>query len=156
MSRIEEKVVVSAPHILQEHPIIQLYQENNQFGKNIGIHFKIIDRGLVEYYGQIIENKLATPIAAHGGFTASLCDGALGIAALTLVAENNQLVSTVEMNIKFLKPILLCDNLKAIGKVISAGKRIIFSVCDVYNQKEELVAHATGTFNAYPIDKSKY
>jgi len=99
---------------------------------------------------------LATPKAVHGGLIATLCDGALGIAALSTVVEDNKVVATIEMNIKYLKPAFEGEEIVAKAIVISAGKRIIVSTCEVFNQNQELIAIASGTFNAYPKEKAGY
>lgn len=143
-------------HKLNTHPLIVKYNNSNRFGDLLGIEFTILDKGKVEYTVQINTDLLATEIAAHGGLIATLCDGALGIAALSCVVEDNNVVATVEMGVKYLKPVLLNDQLQAKGEVIKAGKRILFSEAKVYNQRNELVATATGTFNAYPSEKAGY
>jgi uncharacterized protein (TIGR00369 family) len=143
-------------HILNNNFLIKKYVESNNFGRLLGIYFEIVEAGKVHYFATINESHLATPNATHGGFIATLCDGALGIAALSKVVENSNVVSTIEFNVKFLRPINLGDKIVVIGETISSGKRIIFSECKVLNQKNELVAIATGTFNVYPSEKAGY
>ena len=143
-------------HYLNEHPSIVSYNRFNQFGKLLHIAFTIIKQGEVEYHATINEDLLATPKAAHGGFMATLCDGALGIAALSCVVEKDMVVATVEMNVKYLRPVFLGDQIIAKGIVISEGKRLIFSEAKVYNQENQLIASASGTFNAYPKEKAGY
>lgn len=143
-------------HPLNNNPIILQYVAGNQFGVLLGIDFVIIDKGKVTYQAQIEKKHLATPQAAHGGLLATLCDGALGIAALSEVVEVNKIVATVEMNIKYLRPVLLGDKLLAKAETIKSGNRLIFSEAKVYNQKNELIASASGTFNAYPKEKAGY
>jgi len=85
---------------------------------------------------------------------AAMMDGVLGVAALSLSASENKLVSTVEFKINYFKPVHLSDNLTGYGRVDHKGKRIIISSGEIYNQNKELVAKGMGTFNAYPFDKS--
>ena len=47
----------------------------------------------------IQEKHLATPVAAHGGALAALADALIGVAALSAVAEELKLVSTIEFKI---------------------------------------------------------
>jgi uncharacterized protein (TIGR00369 family) len=143
-------------HPLNKHYLIQAYNESNRFGDLLGINFIILEKGIVEYTAKIDSNLLATQIAAHGGLIATLCDGALGIAALSCVVEEDKVVATVEMHVKYLKAVLFEDQLTAKAQVISAGKRLLFSECKVFNQRNEIVASATGTFNAYPKEKAGY
>ena len=143
-------------HPLNTNPIILQYQESNNFGTLLGIKFEILSEGIVEYYATIHSNLLATPKAVHGGLMATLCDGALGIAALSSVVALNKVVATIEMNIKYLKPAFEGDNIVAKAKIVSKGNRILVSSCEIFNQNKELLAIASGTFNAYPKEKAGY
>ncbi len=141
---------------LNSNDLILKYNESNNFGDLLGISFQILEKGKVEYKAKIKKEHLATIKAVHGGLIASLCDGALGIAALSCVVENQQVVATIEMNIKYLKPAFEGDELIAKAEVISAGKRILVSECKIFNQKNEIIAVSSGIFNAYPKEKAGY
>ncbi len=138
--------------------LIEKYIASNYFGKHLGMEFKIIEEGIVEYHLKIAQNHLATPQAAHGGLIAALVDGALGVAALSAVYKENKVVSTVEYKLNFLSPALLSDELIAKAKVEQKGKRILIVSCDVFcgNKENKLVAKALGTFNAYEANKAGY
>jgi uncharacterized protein (TIGR00369 family) len=98
---------------------------------------------------------LATPTTAHGGIIAGYMDAVLGLAALYVSSENACLVSTVEFKINFISPVRVGDVLIGEGRVISKGKRIIVAEGKIYQAGSgDLVATATGTFNAYPYEKS--
>lgn len=141
-----------------QHPLISDYIKHNQYGQLIGMDFEIIKSGLLHYRLNIQAKHLATPLAAHGGLIASLCDAALGVVALSAVCEQNKVVSTVEYKINFISPAQLNNTLLAVSKVESKGNRIIVSSCDVFceNDNMRLVAKALGTFNAYPAEKAGY
>lgn len=141
-----------------ENNLIEKYIANNHFGKLIGMDFKIINEGNVEYYLTISKNHLATPNSAHGGVIASLIDAALGVAGLSMVYKENKVVSTVEYKTNFMNPALLNDELKAVAKVEQRGKRIIIISCDVLaiNRRNTIIAKALGTFNAYDAVKAGY
>lgn len=138
--------------------IIEQYIANNHFGKTLGMNFKIVEPGLVHYFIKINKEHLATPLAAHGGVISALMDGLLGVAALSVSAQENKVVSTVEFKINFLAPALLDDELIGIGKVEQQGKRLIISSGDIICQKRDnvLIAKAIGTFNAYPAEKAGF
>ena len=141
-----------------ENNLIEKYIAHNQFGRLLGMDFKIIDDGNLEYYLTVDKNHLATPLAAHGGLIAALIDGALGVAALSSVHKENKVISTVEYKTNFLNPALLNDKLKAVSKVEQKGKRLIIVSCDVYavNRDNILIAKALGTFNSYDASKAGY
>ncbi|MDH4471134.1 MAG: PaaI family thioesterase [Fluviicola sp.] len=140
---------------LNQHPIILQYIEWNAFGRLLGMDFEITESGKVTYHITITENHLATPIASHGGAIAGLLDAALGVACLSKVCEQGKIVSTVTMNIQFMAPALLNDQLTVIAEVTKAGNRILFAEAVVRNASGEKIASATATMNAYPIEKAR-
>jgi acyl-CoA thioesterase len=138
--------------------LIESYTKNNFFGKLIGMEFKILSGGEVEYYLTITKEHLATPHAAHGGAISSLVDAALGVAGLSLVHTEDKVVSTIEYKINFLSPALLNDRLVARAKVEQKGKMILVISCEVIcsNRSDTAIAKALGTFNAYDKSKAGY
>lgn len=143
---------------MAEENLIEKYIRTNNFGRVVGMEFKVITPGTVEYSVTVTKDHLATPTTAHGGMISALVDGALGTAALSLVAHEYRAVSTVEYKINYLSPSFLNDQLVAKAKVDHAGKRIIISSCEVYciNRDNKLIAKAMGTFNAYDAKKGGY
>ena len=133
--------------------ILTQYQGSNHYGKLLGMELDIIRPGEVHYTLQVTEKLLATPMAAHGGVIASLIDGTIGVAGLTLVMNEEKVVSTVELKMNFLLPAVSGDVLKAFGKVIHVGNRLLFTECEVFNQNGDLLAKGAGTLNAYPAKK---
>lgn len=138
--------------------LIDKYIQYNFFGKLVGMDFKIIAEGEVEYYLTITKDLLATPHAAHGGVIAALADSALGIAGLSAVHKENKAVSTVEYKVNFLSPAFLNDQLVAKAKIDQKGKRLIIISCDIFctNRDNKLIAKSIGTFNAYDASKAGY
>lgn len=141
-----------------KNTLIEKYIENNHFGTLIGMNFTIVSKGHVEYHLTVTKNHLATPNAAHGGLISALVDGALGVAGLSAVHQDNKVVSTVEYKINFLSPALLNDHLIAIAKTEQQGNRLLIISCDVFasNRENRLIAKALGTFNAYDASKAGY
>ncbi|GAA0876407.1 PaaI family thioesterase [Wandonia haliotis] len=134
--------------------IIETYKRTNRFGDDLGMQLSIVQPGEIEYKLAVSDKHMATPVAAHGGVIATLMDGTLGVAALSLVVEQGKVVSTIELKLNFLSPARLGDTLIATGKVVQAGSRIIYAEGEIRNQKNELVAKGSGTFNAYPAEKA--
>lgn len=120
---------------------IQSYMDKNRFGEWLGMSFEVLEPGIVAYRLEIQEKHLATPMHAHGGCIASLLD-----ATLSLVADKQKVVSTVDLSIQFLSGVKCKDQLISYSKCFKKGKKLIFMQADVLNQKKELVAHANGTF----------
>jgi len=134
--------------------LIDIYHKVNHFGRENGMKLTIVNPGEIIYEMEVLEKHLATKTTIHGGMVAAMMDGVLGVAALTDVAKQKKLVATVEFKINYFKPAYLGDKLKGLGRVDFRGNRIIATSGEIYNQNNELVAKAMGTFNAYPVEKS--
>jgi uncharacterized protein (TIGR00369 family) len=134
--------------------LIEIYHQVNNFGRENNMKLTVVKPGEIIYEMEVLEKHLATVNTIHGGMIAALMDGVIGVAALSLVAQDKKLVSTVEFKLNYYKPAYLGDVLKGYGRVDNAGKRIISTSGEIYNQKGEMIAKAMGTFNAYPFDKS--
>ena len=137
-----------------EAQLMKHYEQTNEFGRINGMELINYEHGKIEYKMVIKPTHLATPTTAHGGILAAYMDGIMGVAALTASAKNLNLVSTVEFKINYLKPAFAGDILTGKGEIISEGKRIIIAKGEIFNQKGDLISIATGTFNAYPYQKS--
>jgi|ERR1700744_5949201 len=137
------------------HPIIQKYIEFNNYGKDLGLHFDIVEPGVVNHYLTIGQKHLATPHTAHGGVVAAMMDAVLGVAALSLVCEDMKIVSTVEFKLNFLNPCLLGDELSGESVIDHRGSRIIIVSGTIRSvNRNKVIAKAIGTFNAYPAAKA--
>ncbi len=79
----------------------------------------------------------------HGGLICDIADAAMG-AAYHSVLTNEEICSTLELKVSFLKPALR-TTLRAEGKVIKSGKSVGFLECDVTDEDGNLLARATST-----------
>ncbi len=138
--------------------LIEQYIEQNNFGKTLGMDFKIIEPGLVHYFMTIKQGHLATPKAAHGGVISGFMDGLLGVTALSVSAKDNHIVSTVEFKLNFFSAAFMGDTLQGIGKVEHQGKRLIVTSAEIVcpERNNVVIAKALGTFNTYPAEKAGY
>ena len=81
---------------------------------------------------------------AHGGAISAILDEIMGRTAVYIL---NKLIMTKTMNIEFLKPILIGQEMKAQGKVLDYNNdREAIIEGFIYNDKEVLCAKATGAF----------
>jgi uncharacterized protein (TIGR00369 family) len=142
--------------LLNNHPLIQAYIANNNFGKLLEAEFQIKDYGIIEYYVKVVEKHLATPNAVHGGCIAALLDATIGVGALSLVCEQGMVVSTLEFKVSFLNACKIGDELKSFSNPIKIGNRLIFMEAEIVNQDNLLIAKASATLNAYPKEKAGY
>jgi uncharacterized protein (TIGR00369 family) len=134
--------------------LIRIYEKTNTFGNEMGMELTVFSPGHISYALTITEKHLAVPKVAHGGVVAALIDGALGVAGLSLAAEENKVVSTVEFKVNYLQPARVGDELTCEAKVIHAGKRLLNIEAKVTNQQNALIATSSGTFNKYPAEQS--
>ena len=137
------------------HPLIEAYQETNQFGASQGYILEVIRPGHIRYHMAANERHLALPTVVHGGAIAALMDAALSVAGLSHTAPDDKLVGTVEFKINYLAPALKGDELVAEGIVIKAGLRLLTVEAEIRAaNRDVLLAKGIGTLNAYPSEKS--
>ena len=82
----------------------------------------------------------------HGGVTAALADTAGAFAAYTVVPKGTELV-TIELKINYLLPIP-AGKVRAVGKVLRAGRNFVVVECEVLDHEGEVAAKALMTFGA--------
>jgi uncharacterized protein (TIGR00369 family) len=88
--------------------------------------------------------RLHNPMGTlHGGILCDIADAAMGFAFVSTLADD-ELFTTVEIKLNFLKPIFK-SKLRAEGKLIKKGSRVGLLECHVYDEKQSLVAHSTST-----------
>ena len=89
----------------------------------------------------------------HGGVIATILDEAMGWAAIHL---HKLIVLTKNMNIDYIQPVFIDDELKAEGrvqKIEDDGKVVIEAT--LHNGKGELCARSTGTFSYFSPSEIK-
>ena len=87
-------------------------------------------RGKVEIISPLSQLALQQHGLAHAGLTFALGDSAAGYAAMTLLPADQEIV-TAEMKINLLAP-GQGSSLRAAGRVLKPGKRLIVVAADVY------------------------
>ncbi len=79
----------------------------------------------------------------HGGILCDLSDAAMGCAFASTLPDHVS-YTMVELKLNFFKPIWT-TKLRAVGKVTKREDAMGLVECQVYDSKDSLVAHATGT-----------
>lgn len=79
----------------------------------------------------------------HGGVLCDVADAAMGMAFSSLL-QDGESFTTLELKINFLKPVWK-EKLRAFGRVVKSGKTVGLVECDVLDENDQLVAHATST-----------
>tara|TARA_Y100000310_G_C20704311_1_gene833480 strand:- start:8463 stop:8903 length:441 start_codon:yes stop_codon:yes gene_type:complete len=100
------------------------------------------------------EDHLSPTGAIHGGVISGFLDSSLGCAVMT-VLDKGEMCSTVDLNVKFFKPIKQGDKIIAESKVINSGRTLCSVISRVFKDGEPTkdIALATATFNRYKIQK---
>lgn len=87
----------------------------------------------------------------HGGFIASMLDFACGYVALSKV-DPGYTIATVEIKISYHRAITKDTGpIKAIGSVVSGGRRMIFTEAKLVDANNKLLASATSSVMVLPI-----
>jgi uncharacterized protein (TIGR00369 family) len=79
----------------------------------------------------------------HGGVLCDVADAAMGMAYASTLDEG-ETFATLELKINFLKPVWNA-RLRAVADVVNRGRTIGLVACDVFDEKDRLVARATST-----------
>ena len=86
------------------------------------------------------ENPMGT---VQGGILCSLADAAMGFAFVSTLADGESF-TTLELKINYVRPFWK-GTLLAHGWVVSRGKTVGLTECDVVDDAERLIAKATST-----------
>ena len=97
--------------------------------QHLGVRLLRAERGLVELALPYGEKVTQQQDGFHGGAMGALADIAGGYAGLTVLPEDNEVV-TVEYKINFLAS-FQGGELRATGRVVKSGKRIVVTTADV-------------------------
>ena len=91
-----------------------------------------------------VEERHANPMGTvHGGILCDLADAAMGMAYFSTL-EAGESFTTLELKINYLRP-FWTGKLVANGRVVSRGRTVGLTACDVLDAEGRLIAHATST-----------
>ncbi len=125
---------------------------SDRYGEWLGYTIQQVDREnrTVKTALTIRDDHLSPSGAVHGGVISGFLDFSCGCAVFASL-EQGQLCSTVELNVKYFKPLRSGDQILARAEVVSQGKSLCSVLAKVYKQDQADVtlAMATGTFNIY-------
>lgn len=136
---------------------IPIFKSINKYDLDNGMTFEILSPGSIIYRIKILEKHLSSPNTAHGASIAGFMDCVLGLSALSEAIMTDNLTSTVEFKINYIRPVKLGEELVGTGKVVHRGKSLIISQGEIrVDGTNELVAMGQGTFNTYPFSKKDF
>ena len=79
----------------------------------------------------------------QGGILCALADGAMGFAFVSTLADGESF-TTLELKINYLRP-FWTGTLLAHGRIVSRGRTVGMTECDVVDESGRLIAKATST-----------
>ncbi|MET9476882.1 PaaI family thioesterase [Streptomyces sp. NPDC002917] len=92
--------------------------------------------------------------SVHGGVYATLLDSAAGCAVQSTLPAGMGYTS-LDLTVKFLRPVTVdTGRIRAVGTVISSGRRTALAEARLLDEKDRLLAHATSTCMLFPLPAS--
>ena len=110
---------------------------------NGGLLFRTISEDEYEFITTINENHLNAAGITHGGFISAVVDAGAGTAAHR-AADNNPCV-TISLELKFISPVKLGQELIGTTKIQKKTKSMVFLTCELTAAKK-IVATASGVW----------
>ena len=137
--------------LLQER--MQGTSPNPPITKTMGMKIIHVESGFIRFEAIPSRQHLNSLGVVQGGFAASVLDAAAGCAVQSLLPARVKL-ATVDLNIKFFKPIRLDhEELYAEGRILHMTQRIGAAEGKLVDDHGKPYAHATGTFMIFPLIK---
>lgn len=110
----------------------------------MGIAVEALDEGRATLRMDARAEHLNADGIVHGGVLPALADAAMGSAARTLAGDAAQLL-TAESNLRYLAAVRE-GAVRAEGRVVKAGHRVVFTEVDITDAQGALVARGGATF----------
>jgi uncharacterized protein (TIGR00369 family) len=89
--------------------------------------------------------------SVHGGVYATLLDSAAGCAVHSTLPQGMGYTS-IDLNVKFLRPVTVdTGKIRAVGAVLSSGRRTALAQAELRDSEDRLLAHATSSCMLIPI-----
>jgi uncharacterized protein (TIGR00369 family) len=89
--------------------------------------------------------------SVHGGVYATLLDSAAGCAVQSTLPPGMGYTS-LDLAVKFLRPVTVdTGTIRAVGSVLTSGRRTALAEAHLYDETDRLLAHATSTCMLLPL-----
>jgi acyl-CoA thioesterase len=114
------------------------------YAKLLGIQLDEIGSGTATLGIDVRKELMQNRGVVHGGAIASLIDTATAFAIIPLLAPKER-VTTVDLTISYLRP-LTSGRVKAVAKVVRAGRRLFVVSAEVFDKDGNLATTALSTY----------
>jgi uncharacterized protein (TIGR00369 family) len=125
---------------IKDHYLAMIDQKN--FDHFINPNIIKLEDGLAEVRWLPQPEHLNRFGAIHGGALAGLIDSVASITSLTKLKR----IVTIEMNISYIKAATISNKILAKGVVIQAGKSLIRTTVELFNEDNQLITRGNLTF----------
>jgi uncharacterized protein (TIGR00369 family) len=111
-----------------------------------------VERGRAVFEGRP-DRSVYNPLGAvHGGYAATLLDSACGIATHSALGPGRS-HSTLELKVSYLRPLSEDSGVvRAIGRVISVGKRVAFAEATLHDEAGRICATGSSTLLVFDLE----
>ena len=119
----------------------QLSTKSGFLKNNGGLLFRKISTNRFEFKTKIKKKHLNTAGITHGGYISSIIDSGAGTGAHR--AARSSLCVTISLDIKFISPTKLNDEINGFVKILKKTKSMVFLNCHLKTDKK-IIASASG------------
>jgi uncharacterized protein (TIGR00369 family) len=132
--------------LLEVRQVIASSGSRPGIGRTLGIKGTVAEHGYVVLTGSPTEDHYNPLGSVHGGYVATMLDGAMALAVHTTL-EGGTDYATTDLKIAYLRALTtLSGPLRCEGTILNAGKRMILGEARLFDAKDQLCAHATASF----------
>lgn len=114
-------------------------------GQTMGLTAVEVEPGLITLEARPDSRHLNPAGAVHGGFAATCLDGAAALALFSTL-EASTAHSTVDLNVKYVRPLSVGETYRVQGWVVERTKSLAICDAQVLDAAGKLYAKATTTF----------
>ncbi|MEN2990286.1 PaaI family thioesterase [Tistrella sp. BH-R2-4] len=123
-------------------------------GRTLGLTGTSADAGVVVLQGSPTEDHYNPLGTVHGGYAATMLDGAIALAVHTLLPAGTG-YTTVDLKVTYLRAMTSASGpVSAEGRVIHMGRRIAATEARLTDHEGRLCAHATATCMILPAGQA--
>jgi uncharacterized protein (TIGR00369 family) len=117
------------------------------YWRTLGLELKEAEAGRAVFEAAVRPDLLQNGLL-HGGVLASIADSACAVAAISRIFPERY-ATTINLQVSYLKPVAT-GRFRAVGRCVRAGKTVLFSQAEVFDEKGALVCSASSQLMVVP------
>ena len=142
----------NAPDGLEQLQAMRTGGRKAPIGEILGFELIEVERGHAVFAGTPDRSVYNPMGAVHGGYAATLLDSACGIAVHSTLAANRG-HTTLELKVSYLRGLTDRSGIvRAVGRVVSSGRRVAFAEATLHDGEGRLCATATSTLLVFDVE----